>query len=73
MNFNFLSQWRFWHSYFVIKQRYLAIAVDHSFLLQAEDVLVEVYGFGKTKVLNRLFPSLLSFSKRMLGISPVVE
>jgi hypothetical protein len=33
----------------------------------------EVYGFGKANGRNRLFPSFLAFSKRMLGISLVVE
>ncbi|MFC2059553.1 hypothetical protein ACFLTZ_00445 [Chloroflexota bacterium] len=32
--------------------------------------MVEVYGLGKVKGPNRLFPSFLALSKRMLGTYP---
>ncbi len=35
--------------------------------------LVEAYGLGKAKGLNRLFPSFLALAKRILGTSPVVQ
>ncbi len=35
--------------------------------------LVEVYGFGREKGRNKLFPVCMAFSNLALGISPVVE
>jgi hypothetical protein len=35
--------------------------------------LIEVYGLGKMNGRNKLLPSCRAFSKRIAGISPVVE
>jgi hypothetical protein len=73
MNFNLLSQWHVRHYYFMIKYGYLPIPLTTRFSRRQKISLVEVCGFGKAKGLNRLFPSRLALSKRMLGISPAVE